>query len=174
MNTKIIITLLALSLTTLSYAGCRNNGGSQDGGQNASDVTKKEATDKNAKAVTELNRADFLAKVYNFEANPKEWKFEGKRPAIVDFSATWCGPCRMLAPRLEELAGEYKGKIDVYKIDIDKESEIAQMFGIESVPTLLFIPMPENGEPKFSLGLKSKEELKGTIDSFLLAKKSAK
>ena len=116
-----------------------------------------------------LTKAEFLTKVYNYEKNPKEWKYEGKLPAIVDFYATWCGPCKMVAPILEELAGEYKGKIVVYKIDTDKESELSAAFGIRSIPTLLFIPV--EGTPQVSQGAMPKDALKKAIDEFLLGNK---
>ena len=82
-----------------------------------------------------LTKADFLTKVANYETNPNEWKFLGERPALIDFYATWCGPCKMLAPVLDELAEEYEGKIDIYKIDVDAEEELAALFGIRSVPS---------------------------------------
>lgn len=89
-----------------------------------------------------LTKADFLKKVANYEANP-EWKFLGERPAIIDFYATWCGPCKMLAPILDEVAGEYDGQIDVYKVNVDEEEELASLFRIRTVPTLLFVPLNE-------------------------------
>lgn len=82
--------------------------------------------------VIALTKADFLKKVYNYEANPNEWKFEGSRPAIIDFYATWCGPCKAMAPILDSISKDYAGRIDVYKIDVDKESELAGAFGIQS------------------------------------------
>ena len=114
-------------------------------------------------------KADFLAKVYNYEKNPKEWKYEGGKPAIVDFYATWCGPCKAIAPVLEKLAAEYKGKIVVYKIDTDKEPELSAAFGIRSIPTLLFIPA--KGTPQVAQGALPEEALRKTIDEFLLGKK---
>jgi thioredoxin len=119
--------------------------------------------------VTHLTKADFLAKVYNYEKNPKEWKYEGDKPAIVDFYATWCGPCKTIAPVLEKLAAEYKGKIVVYKIDTDKEPELSAAFGIRSIPTLLFIPA--KGTPQVAQGALPEEALRKTIDEFLLGKK---
>lgn len=89
-----------------------------------------------------LTKADFLKKVANYEANP-EWKFLGERPAIIDFYATWCGPCKMLAPILDEVAEEYDGQIDVYKVNVDEEEELASLFRIRTVPTLLFVPLNE-------------------------------
>lgn len=113
-----------------------------------------------------LTKAGFLEKVYNYEANPNEWKFEGERPAIVDFYATWCGPCKAMSPLLDAISQEYAGKIDVYKIDVDKEKELATAFGIRSIPTLLMIPAKE--EPRVVQGALPKDQLKKVVDEFLL------
>lgn len=118
--------------------------------------------------VKHLTKAEFLQKVYNYEKNPDAWKYEGDKPAIIDFYATWCGPCKMIAPVLEELAKEYEGKIVIYKIDTDKEKELASAFGIRSIPTLLFIP--KSGDPQVAQGAMPKEGLKKAIDDFLLKK----
>jgi thioredoxin 1 len=96
-----------------------------------------------------LTKETFLSKVFNYEAN-KEWKFEGNLPCIIDFYADWCGPCKMVAPILEELAREYEGKLDIYKIDTEKETELASVFGIRSIPSLLFVP--KNGPPQMAMG----------------------
>lgn len=116
---------------------------------------------------THLTKADFLNKVANYESNPNEWKFLGNRPALIDFYATWCGPCKMLAPTLDELAEEYEGKVDIYKINVEEEEELASVFGIRSVPSLLFIPM--TGAPKMAQGALPKSALKEAIESELLA-----
>ena len=102
-------------------------------------------------------------------ANPNDWKYEGDKPAIVDFYATWCGPCKALAPVLEELAKEYAGKVYIYKIDVDKEEELAGAFGIRSIPTLLWIP--QSGKPTVTQGALPKPELKKMIDDTLLNSK---
>ena len=119
--------------------------------------------------VIELTQEDFLKKVYNFNANPDNWKYEGDRPCIVDFYATWCGPCKALAPRLEEVAKEYEGKIHIYKVDVDKEPDLAALFGIRSIPTLLYCPLI--GEPQLMSGSLSKEQLQKTINTTLLKNK---
>ncbi|MDD2951605.1 MAG: thioredoxin [Parabacteroides sp.] len=124
---------------------------------------------ENKMTVTELTQEDFVKKVYNFEANPNAWKFEGDKPAIIDFYATWCGPCKMLAPVLEEISKDYEGKIDVYKVDVDKQSDLASVFGIRSVPSLLFIPLKK--EPNMVQGAMPKNELKKLIDDILLESK---
>lgn len=113
-----------------------------------------------------LTKADFLNKVANYEANPNEWKFLGERPAIIDFFATWCGPCKMLAPVLDELAAEYEGQIDIYKVNVEEEEELSALFGIRSVPSILFIPM--EGQPQMAQGAMPKPALKEAIHSVLL------
>lgn len=115
--------------------------------------------------VVHITKADFLKKVYDFEKNPDEWKYLGSQPAIVDFYADWCGPCRQLSPVLDELAKEYSGKLTIYKVNVDNERGLATFFGIRSIPTLLFIPM--KGKPQRSLGALSKTELKGIIKDVL-------
>lgn len=115
-----------------------------------------------------IGKAEFLKKVFDYEKNAQSWKFEGNKPAIVDFYATWCGPCKALGPSLEELADEYSGKLDIYKVDVDKEQELSAAFGIRSVPTLLFIPA--EGQPSMSSGAPSRAQLKQIIEEHLLKK----
>lgn len=116
----------------------------------------------------ELTKAEFLTKVANYETNPSEWKYLGDKPALIDFYASWCGPCKMIAPILEELAAEYGDSIVIYKIDTEKEQELAAAFGIRSIPSLLFVPM--NDQPQMSMGAMGKAELKKAIDEILLKK----
>lgn len=123
------------------------------------------AKEKPTTKVVHITKADFLKKVYDFEKNPDEWKYLGPQPAIVDFYADWCGPCRQLSPVLDELAKEYSGKLTIYKVNVDNERGLATFFGIRSIPTLLFIPM--KGKPQRSLGALSKTELKGIIKDVL-------
>lgn len=123
------------------------------------------ATEKPTTRVVHITKADFLKKVYDFEKNPDEWRYLGSQPAIVDFYADWCGPCRQLSPVLDELAKEYSGKLTIYKVNVDNERGLATFFGIRSIPTLLFIPM--KGKPQRSLGALSKTELKGIIKDVL-------
>lgn len=123
------------------------------------------AKEKPTTKVVHITKADFLKKVYDFEKNPDEWKYLGSQPAIVDFYADWCGPCRQLSPVLDELAKEYSGKLIIYKVNVDNERGLATFFGIRSIPTLLFIPM--KGKPQRSLGALSKTELKGIIKDVL-------
>lgn len=115
-----------------------------------------------------LTKAEFLQKVVDYEGNPEEWKYLGDKPAIIDFYASWCGPCKMIAPVLEELAAEYAGQIYIYKIDTEKEQELAAAFGIRSIPTLLFVPM--EGQPQLVQGAMPKSSFKEAIDKVLLKK----
>ena len=103
-----------------------------------------------------LTKETFISKVFNYEIN-KEWKYEGNLPCLIDFYADWCGPCKMVAPVLEELAGEYKGKMDIYKIDTEQETELASVFGIRSIPSLLFVP--KDGQPQMAMGALPKDAL---------------
>lgn len=113
-----------------------------------------------------LTKDTFKEKVFNFEEN-KEWKFEGDKPCLIDFYADWCQPCKMVAPVLEELSEEYADKIKIFKIDTEAEQELASVFGIRSIPSLLFIPT--NGKPQMSQGALPKQALKEAIDNVLLS-----
>src|SRR4030066_583251 len=104
--------------------------------------------------IEHLTKETFLNKVFNYEKN-KEWKFEGEKPCLIDFYADWCGPCKMVAPVLEELSTEYEGKLYVYKIDTEAEQELASVFGIRRIPSLLFVPM--EGQPQMAMGALPKE-----------------
>jgi len=116
-------------------------------------------------ATKHLTKKDFTEKIFDYE-NEKEWKFKGALPVIIDFYADWCGPCRSVAPALEELSEEYKDKIDIYKIDTDKEEELSGAFGIQSIPTFLFIPM--DGAPMMQRGAIPKKVFKEVIEEKLL------
>jgi len=96
----------------------------------------------------------FKSKIFNYAEN-KEWKFEGDKPCLIDFYADWCGPCKTIAPLLEELATEYDGKIDIYKVDTEDQKELASIFGIQSIPSLLFVPMDE--QPQMAMGALPKD-----------------
>ena len=136
-------------------------------GQSTSASKKNEGQAKEKKTTTmKLTKADFLTKIMDYETNSKEWKYLGDKPAIIDFYADWCGPCKKIAPILEELAEEYSGKIYIYKINVDVEKELAAVFGIRSIPLLLFIPM--NDAPQAVPGALSKAEFKEVIDEILL------
>ncbi len=122
-------------------------------------------TKGNDKATKYLTTTEFKEKVYDYKSNPESFEYKGTLPAIVDFYATWCRPCQALSPVLEELAKEYEGKIIIYKVDIDKEPELSRIFGITSIPTLLFIQ--KDGEASLSVGAPGKEELKRIIEDMI-------
>lgn len=124
---------------------------------------------ENKMMVIELTQEDFIKKVYDFETNPNAWNFEGDKPAVIDFYATWCGPCKMMSPILDEISKEYEGKINVYKVNVDKEADLANVFGIRSIPSLLFVPMRK--EPSMVQGAMPKNELKKLVDNILLERK---
>ncbi|MCF6243141.1 MAG: thioredoxin [Bacteroidales bacterium] len=111
-----------------------------------------------------LNEETFKQKVFNYEEN-KEWKYEGDLPCMIDFYADWCQPCKMVAPILDELAEEYDGKIYIYKIDTEAERNLAGMFGIQSIPSLLFVPV--EGQPQMAVGALPKETFKKAIADVL-------
>jgi thioredoxin 1 len=116
-------------------------------------------------ALEHLTKQTFLDKVFNYEVN-QEWKFEGDLPCIIDFYADWCGPCKMVAPILEELSAEFSGKINIYKIDTEAEQELASAFGIRSIPSILFCP--KEGQPQMSVGALPKDSMKQAISDLLL------
>ena len=109
----------------------------------------------------------FKQKVFNYEQN-KQWKYEGNLPVIIDFYASWCGPCRQLSPRIEEIAKKYAGKIVVYKVDTDTEKTLAQNMGIQSLPTILFVPL--KGQPRAAVGALPLETLEKAVHEVLLVK----
>ena len=148
-----------LSAVMVIVSCCRNSGG--DNQQNTNNKEKKMQT-------IHLTKSEFLAKVADYETSPNEWKYLGDRPAVIDFYASWCGPCKMIAPILEELAAEYGDSIYVYKINTEEEQELATAFGIQSIPTLLFVPM--EGAPQMAQGAMPKNALKEAIDKVLLNK----
>ncbi len=126
------------------------------------------ADNKNASTgtVKHLNRAEFKQLVVNVDEDG--WKYLGDKPCVIDFYATWCGPCRMISPYLDDLAKEYKDEIYIYKIDVDKEKELAHYFGATSIPLLVFVP--KDGQPQASRGALPKEEIRNAIKTVLLKK----
>lgn len=155
MNKILTITTLAILLL---ISGCSN----------ANDKSKAKAKNKKDMKVEHLTKDTFKKKVFDYEAN-KDWKFEGDKPCIVDFYASWCGPCKMIAPILDELSKEYDGKINVYKIDTEKERELAGAFGIRSIPAILFIP--KDGQPQMVNGALPKSSFEKIIKDVLKVEK---
>ena len=116
----------------------------------------------------EIGKKEFLTKVANYETNPTTWQYLGDKPAIIDFYADWCKPCKLVEGPLKELAKEYEGKIYIYKVNVDKHKDLAKEIGISSIPTMIFAPIGK--DPQILMGAKSKEELKKYIDEILLGK----
>ncbi|MCK4662928.1 MAG: thioredoxin [Bacteroidales bacterium] len=116
-----------------------------------------------------LTKETFKNKVFDFEKN-KEWKFEGDKPCLIDFYADWCQPCKMVAPILEELSEEYKGKVNIFKVNTEQESELSGVFGIQSIPSLLFVP--KEGQPQMAMGALPKDTLVKAISDVLKVEKN--
>lgn len=121
-------------------------------------------------ATIKLTTQDFKNQVFNYD-NETEWSYKGEVPAIIDFYADWCGPCKMVAPVLEELSDEYQGKLNIYKVDTEVEMELAAVFGIQSIPTMLFIPM--EGKPMMQPGALPKKVFKDIIEKHLVVQHPA-
>jgi thioredoxin len=156
---KTIFAGMLLALALSAYAGTNKE--------------NKTLEDDKSKQVTKmgtihLTKAEFLSKVANIEANPTEWKYLGDKPCIIDFYASWCGPCKTIAPILEDLAKEYEGQIYIYKVNTEEEQELAGAFGIRSIPSILFCPM--NGALQMAQGAMPKETFKEAIKDVLLIK----
>ena len=158
-------------LPALFLISCGGTGNGQGASTPGQATTRKTDGGSGKTAVSQgklehLTAQTFKLKVMDYEKNPQQWVFEGDKPAIVDFYADWCRPCRMIAPILEELAIEYDGKIIVYKVNTDEQHELASVFGIQSLPTVLFIPV--EGKPSIQKGALPKESYKQIIDDFLM------
>jgi len=136
-------------------------------GFSQNNTTQPSSQKEECKVIT-ITQEEFIEKVFDYKNN-KEWVFKGNKPVIVDFYADWCAPCRMLAPILDELQKDYKDKIQIYKVNTDKNRELSSVFNVSSIPTILFIPMNEN--PSYQRGLLSKSDLENIIENFLKVKK---
>lgn len=164
--------ILAIAAVAMTLTGCSQNSKPVDGAKGDAAKRAGAAAAATAKAapgegkVTGLTAAEFKRKVTDYQNSAQEWVFNGTRPAVVDFYATWCGPCKMTAPVLDRLARDYAGKIDFYKVDIDKEPELASAFGIQSIPTFLFIPV--KGKPTVQMGAMQKADFERIIKSVLV------
>ena len=118
----------------------------------------------------QLDKQTFLKRVYDYEKNPQQWSYAGDKPCIIDFYADWCGPCKMIAPYLEDIAGKYNGKVYVYKVNVDNNQELAQFFGIQSIPAVLFCPMV--GKPTMMTGARPKEDFNTAVEAIVSPKKN--
>ena len=161
-------TFLLLSIVTAVLFGFNNCQARPE--KTAGEIPAKSVSQNEGGSV-KLTKAVFLEKVWDYENSPQEWKFKGDKPALIDFYADWCGPCRTASPILEEVAKEYKDKVTVYKIDTQVERELAAVFGVRGIPAFLYIPM--SGKPTMTSGIaRTKEDTKkmftDNIDKLLL------
>ncbi|ULB34713.1 thioredoxin [Proteiniphilum propionicum] len=162
----IIKKILFASALTVAIVSCNNM--KQKSAATITETKQETNTIKteNSMKTIHLTRADFMEKVANLEENPDKWVYLGDKPCIIDFYADWCGPCKMIAPILEELAVEYEDDIYIYKVDTEAEQQLAAEFGIRSIPSLLFCPMGES--PQMAQGALPKDAFKQAIDEVLL------
>ncbi len=165
------ILLMAVPLLIGMGSCVQKSAGSGNRSTEIINVADKEDVQNDVHGSIMLSKADFLAKVMNYEENPQEWKYLGDKPCLIDFYADWCAPCRTTSPILEELAKEYSGKINIYKIDTQKEQELAMVFGIQSIPAFLYCPM--EGKPTMSAGIartpeETRQMFRDQIDEILL------
>lgn len=159
-----ILAAISVAVTSCSQTKDRNTTGQR----NAAVVTGSTAKSANGKSdgngkVNYLTTDDFKTLIMDYKEHPQEWVYKGKRPAVVDFYATWCGPCKLMSPIVEEVAKSYNGEVNFYKVDVDKEKELASVFGIQSIPTFLFIP--EKGTPTVQMGAMEKAEFEELVKS---------
>ncbi len=143
-----------LAVAVISLQSCNSSQAKSNGNENISEETPAETVSQNTGTeggTVKLNKARFLAEVWDYENSPKEWKFKGTKPALIDFYADWCGPCKIASPILEEISKEYAGKVTIYKIDTQVEQELASVFGISGIPAFLYIPV--NGKPTMASGI---------------------
>lgn len=143
-----------LTFAAISFQSCASGEANKTTKQDSGNTFTQTATDKSSTSL--ITKDQFLKEIWNYNESPDEWKFLGDKPVIVDFYADWCGPCRIASPILEKVAQEYEGKIKVYKIDTEKERELASVFGIQSIPAFLYIPM--EGKPFMTAGIGRSEE----------------
>jgi thioredoxin len=154
-----------LILAAVVAVSCSNSTETKAQSDKSVTAENKAATSEGGKTI-KMNKDLFIEKVMDYETNKDQWVYRGDRPAIIDFYADWCKPCKLIAPIMEELAQEYKDELYIYKVDTQVERELASVFGIRSIPAVLFIPL--EGKPQMSTGALPKETFKQVIDDFLL------
>jgi thioredoxin len=167
-----ILAIAVISLQSCNSSQAKNQSNEEEQAP-VQTVSSEEASEGGS---VKLTKEKFLAQVWDYETSPQEWKFKGDKPAIIDFYADWCGPCKIASPILEEISKEYAGKVNVYKIDTDVEKELAQVFGISGIPAFLYIPM--EGKPVMTSGIaRSNEDTKKmfiqNLEKILLSNKTA-
>lgn len=164
---KVIFGLLLAVLVTMS---CKSSDGKKSTSEGNASEQSAVATNSNGSPI-HLTKQSFIAEIMDYEKNPDKWVYKGELPGLIDFYADWCRPCKITSPILDELAKEYQGKIQIYKVNIDNEQELAALFGVQSIPTFLFMPM--TGNPTISSGIaqtpeQTKEMFRQQIENILL------
>lgn len=135
-------------------------------GHLSAQIPVQSQSDKNSGKVIQMDKQMFLDNIFDYTSGYTDWKYKGEKPAVIDFYATWCGPCRIVAPLLKSLAKEYKDQIIVYKVDTDKQKELSADMGIQSLPTIIFIP--KTGQPQIIVGAANKATFRKAIEEVLL------
>lgn len=158
---KQFLTILLIASVGLFSCGSSNGKSTSENDGTPSTVSAE------AGKVVQMDKAMFVEKVFNYVENPNEWKYLGDKPCIIDFYADWCGPCKRVAPIMADLASQYQDQIVIYKVDTDKERELAQIFNIRSIPSILFCPA--EGKPQMTMGALQKAEFEKMIKELLLA-----
>jgi len=167
---KIGILLLAVVLN-LGFISCDSNAAEKTTSTENKDKTAVAAEKETAGNIVYLNEESFRQLVWNYNQNSQDWVYEGELPAVIDFYADWCGPCKRVAPIMEKLANDYHGQVIIYKVDTDANRELSSVFGIRSIPSVLFIP--KNGKPAMQPGAMQEEQYKQIIEEFVLGNKVA-
>lgn len=153
----------AFAILSLATCSAKGNADANEASKKETEINKSE--NNTTMTTVKLTKEMFLENVANYEANPNEWKYLGSAPCIIDFYADWCGPCKAVAPILEELAAEYGDKLIIYKVDTEVERDLSAAFGVRSIPTLLFCPM--DGDPQVVQGALPKDSFKKAIKEVL-------
>lgn len=162
------IFVLALSLN-LGLTACDSNAAEKSTTPENEEKSIVAEENNTEASVVYLNEESFRNLVWNYNTNPDDWVYEGELPAVIDFYADWCGPCKRVAPIMDKLANEYAGKVIIYKVDTDANRELSSVFGIRSIPSVLFIP--KNGKPAMQPGAMQEEQYKQIIEEFVLGNK---
>ncbi len=163
-----ILRIAAVLIVFISFSACTNIQGNQESDNLELDHPASDKDNDQPKPIY-LTYDTFIEKVWDFESNPQEWVYKGEVPCVVDFYADWCKPCKMVAPIMDDLAKEYDGKVQIYKVDVDKEKKLAAVFQVKSIPSVLF--SPKEGRPMMQAGALQKEQYVNIIEKELLKNK---